>query len=89
MKDFKTWSSCNTDAQVVEDLIARSADTLASLRVEGSHVDCLRVSAKQVLQLPHLHKLVVPPTYTELEGQLTLQVRFAQLKALQVSLTHS
>jgi len=46
MKDFKTWSSCNTDAQVVEDLIARAADTLASLRVDGSHVDCLRVLAQ-------------------------------------------
>jgi len=57
MKNFKAWSSCNTDPQVVEDVIARSADTLASLRVGDSHIDCLRVLANQVLELSHLRRL--------------------------------
>jgi len=83
MRNFKALSSCNIDAQVVEDLIARSADTLASLGVDDSHVDCLRVLSKQVLELPHLRKLVVLPTHAEFEGQLALQVGIAQLKTLQ------
>jgi len=83
MKNFKAWSSRNIDAQVVEDLIARSADTLASLGVDDSHVDCLRVLSKQVLELPHLRKLVLFPTYAELEGRFALQVGLAQLKILQ------
>jgi hypothetical protein len=83
MKNFKAWSSCNTEAQLVEDLIARSADTLASLRVDDSHVDCLRVLANQVLELPHFHTLIVLPTYAELEGRFALHAGLAQLKVLQ------
>jgi hypothetical protein len=84
MKNFKAWSSRNTDtdAQVVENLIARSANTLVSLRVDDSHVDCLRVLANHVLELPHLHNLVVLPTYAELKGRFALHAGLAQLKAL-------
>ena len=83
MKNFKAWSSSNTDAQVIEDLIARSANTLATLRVDDSHLDCLKVLANQVLELPHLHNLVVLPTYAELESRFALHAGLAQLKALQ------
>jgi len=67
--------------QIIEDL--RSADTLASLRVDDSHVDCLGVLANQVLELPSLHKLVVLPTNAELEGRFASQVELVQLKSLQ------
>ena len=83
MKNFKAWSGRNTDPRVVKDLIARSANTLATLRVDDSHVDCLKVLDNRVLRFPHLHSLVVLPTYAELEGRFALHAVLAQLKALQ------
>ena len=82
MKNFKAFSCRDTDAQVVKDFIARSANTLASLRIDDSHVDCLRVLANQALGLPHLHNLVVLPTYAELEGRFALHAVLAQLREL-------
>ncbi len=82
MKNFKAFSSGNTDAHVVKNLITRSANTLASLRVDDSHVDCLKLLANQALKLPHLHNLVVLPTYAELEGRFALHAGLEQLKAL-------
>ena len=82
MKNFKAFSCRNTDAQVVEDLITRSANTLASLRVDDSHFGCLKALADQDLGLPHLHSLVVLPTYAEVEGRFALHAGLAQLKAL-------
>ena len=83
MKNFKAWGSRNIDAQVFKHLIARSANTLATLRVDDSHVDCLKVLANRVLALPHLRNLVVLPTFAELEGRFALRAGLAQVKALQ------
>ena len=87
MKNLKAWSSSsNTDAQVVEDLIVRSAYTLTSLRVDDSHVDCLKKvltnrDRGQALQLPHLRNLIFLPTGAELEGgRFALHAGLAQLK---------
>jgi len=82
MKNTKAWSSRNVDAQLIDDLIYCSADTLASLRVDDSHIDCLRVLTSRRLKLPHLHNLVVLPTYAESTGRFALHAGLAQVKAL-------
>ena len=82
MKNIKAWSSHNADRQFAEDLISRSADTLASLRVDDSHIDCLSVLTNQFLKLPHLLNLVVLPTYAEHNDRFALHNGLAQVKAL-------
>ena len=82
MKNIKAWNSHNADVQVVKTLISRAADTLASFRVDDGHVACLGELDNQFLELPHLHSLVVLPTYTVYEGRFALHVGLAQLKAL-------
>jgi len=86
MKNSKAWSGQNTDAEVFENLIARSANSLASLRVDESHTECLKVLANHILELPHLHNLVVLPTFDEHEGRFALHAGFTQLKALRAEL---
>jgi hypothetical protein len=81
MKNIKAWSSHTADGQVAEDLISRSVDTLAFLKVDDSYVNYLGGLANQPLELPHLHTLVVLPTYTELEGRFALHAALAQLQA--------
>jgi hypothetical protein len=78
----RVWSSLSADTQVVNDLISRSVDTLTSLRVDDGHVDCLKGLANQPVELPHLHNLVVLPTYTGLESRFALRAALAQLKVL-------
>ena len=82
MRNIKAWSSHNAARQLAEDLISRSANTLASLRVDDSHIGCLSVLTTQVLKVPHLRNLVVLPTYAELQGRFALQAGLEHVKAL-------
>lgn len=82
MKNIMAWSSHDVDRQLAEHLISRSADTLTSLRVDDSHIGCLSVLTNPFLKLPHLHNLVILPTYTEPKGRFALHAGLAQVKAL-------